>query len=58
MQNPISEFKDNYRVAKVFPRYNEYRVACYDSYFDVVDEFFCKHLEQAENKAEDWVLNK
>jgi hypothetical protein len=58
MLEPISEFEHEYRTAKIYPRGNTFRVTCIDIYFDNVEEFFCNTLEESENKAEDWVLNK
>lgn len=48
--------EDGQRTALVLIRDKGYRVTCFDSYFETSQEYFCDHLQDAEDKAEDWVL--
>jgi hypothetical protein len=47
---------DGQRTALVLARGDAYRVTCFDSYFETSMEYFCDRLQEAEDKAEDWVL--
>ena len=59
MQKIISQYesKDKLRTAMVLSRADEYRVVCLESYFETQKEFFFRTLTEAENCAEDWVLD-
>ena len=58
IQKVISEFvsDDGQRTAMVLVRGSGFRVTCVDSYFETSMEYFCDHLQDAEDKAEEWVL--
>ena len=55
----ISEHKsdDGLRTAMVFSRSSEFRVVCLESYFETQREFYFKTLQEAEDCAEEWVLD-
>lgn len=52
------ESEDGQRTAFVLPRGISFRVTCFENYFETSKEIFCDHLQDAEDIAEDWVLNK
>lgn len=51
----ISEYRNKDRTAKVYKHGRAYRVSF--SIEETIDEILCTTLENAEIKAEDWVLN-
>lgn len=48
--------EDGQRTALVLVRGSGFRVTCFENYFETNKEYFCDHLQDAEDLAEDWVL--
>lgn len=49
-------FENGHKTAQVFTRGDEFRVFLYNSYLETQDEKYFTTEQQAENFAEDWVL--